>query len=673
MFKGLALPPLMPDLAALARSLAGIAVVAAVTLQWGPTGSVPAVVGTTAFAAAAAFQDSPRSRVPLVYLVSALSGLAVLLGALTSAYPVLFVVVVAVWCFGAAMLWAHGPNAGLIGAASAALLVVAPPVAPTIATAVVTTALAVTGGLSQALVIALWPPQRRRTQRDALVAAYRSLAADARALADGHTGDGWAVDTEPLVALREAFTTGTTRGGANRLRSAVHRDWYALPERIAATLTDTAGVPRSDALSRVLEEAADTMAAVADTNRSGRVSTDVAIGRFDSVAKDAVGSESGVVQRLSALLHEVVAMRLGDFVPSTPDAVRLRRPELPTSVSSAIRGMRGHLMWNSPVLRHAVRLSVAVAIACAVDRYAGGQYVYWIPLAVLIVLRPETAHTYTRCVGRLAGTVAGVVVASALLFVVDFSVAATTMLAVVVIGITYVVAGFGYVAMSAAVTTSALLLLDAGRAGGPPSMSDPLLAALVGGGLAVIAHVVLPDDELTRLAQRAGELLKTEIDYAAAVIKGYVHELDSPADDVAAAWQRAYRARAAFEATTGAMRLESRELRHWLRSYRTALNAITSSCTTLEAHLPVRPATAEREFVLTVDEYVEALCGDPPTAASPWTVDAAELGAAEQRLREAMPRSGSDDGPMRVLVAEVGAITRSLSAISVSPAPSAAR
>lgn len=671
MIKGLALRPQLPDLAALGRSLAGVALIAVVAVLWGPPGAVPAVVGTAAFAAATAFQDSPRSRVPLVYLVSTLSGLAVLLGALTSAYSVLFVVVVALWCFGAAMLWTHGPNAGLIGAASAALLVVAPPVAPTLATTIVTPGLAVAGGLIQALIIAVWPPQRWRTQRDALVAAYRSLAADARNLGDGSTGKGWTVDTEPLVALREAFTTGD---GTKRRRSAVYRGWYALPERIAATLNDAAGVPRSDALSRVLEEAAATMTAVADTSRSGRVGTDVAIGRFDSVAKDAVGSESGVVQRLSALLHEVVAMRLGDFVPSTPDAVRLRRPELPTSVRSAIRGVRSHLMWHSPVLRHAVRLAVAVALACGIDRYAEAPYSYWIPLAVLMVLRPETAHTYTRCVGRLAGTVAGIVVASALLFVVDSSVPVSTVLAVIAIGITYVVPGFGYVAISAAVTTSAVFLLDAGHADVPPSMSDPLLAALVGGGLAVIAHVVLPDDELTRLAQRAGELLKTEIDYAATVIKGYVHELDSPADEVTSAWQRAYRARAAFEATTGAMRLESPDLRHWLRSYRTALNAVTSSCTTLEAHLPVRPAaTADREFVLTVDEYVEALCGDPPTAAAPWTVDAAELGAAEQRLREAMPRHGSDDGPTRVLVAEVGAITRNLSAISVSPAPTAAR
>ena len=33
---------------------------------------------------------------------------------------------------------------------------------------------------------------------------------------------------------------------------------------------------------------------------------------------------------------------------------------------------------------------------------------YWIPLTVLLVMRPETAHTYTRCVGRVGGICAGV-------------------------------------------------------------------------------------------------------------------------------------------------------------------------------------------------------------------------------------------------------------------------
>lgn len=670
MIKGLALRPVMPDLAAVLRSMVGVAVIAAIAVRWGPPGSATAAVGAAAIAGATALVDSPRNRVPLVLLVTGLTGLAVLLGALASAYSPVFVVIAAVWCAAASMLWALGGSAGLVGAAAAALLVTAPPVAPTAASTLGASALAVAGGLLQAMVIALWPPKRWRAQRAALITAYRTLAADARKLSAGAAVTDFAVDAGPLIALHEAFTVVD---GTHPRRPAEYRSWYALPERVAATLTDLSGIPRSEALSRVLAEAADTLGAIADTGRTGRVGTDVAISRFDSVAREITGPESAAVQRLSIQLHEAVAMRLGDFVPTTPDAVRFRRPELRTSARSAVDLLRRQLAWHSPVLRHAVRLGITVGLGCAIERYAHAGNSHWIPLTILMVLRPETAHTYTRCVGRVAGTAAGIILASTVLIVLTPGVAVSAGLAVLAVGIAFTVSGFGYVAVSAAVTATAVFLIDAGRAGPPAAISDPLLATLVGGALAVVAHVVFPDDSLTRLAQRAGELLKTEIDYAAMVIKAYVHELDNPAEALSSAWQRAFRARAAFEAATGAMRLESRELRHWLRSYRTAVNAVTSSCTTLEAHLPARPADADREFVLAVDEYVEALCGDPPTAASPWTVDSAELAAADQRLRDTVPRHGSDDGSARVLVAEVAAITRSLSAIAVSSGPTSAR
>jgi hypothetical protein len=667
--KGLALRPEMPDLAAVLRSALCVAAIAAVAVQWGPSGSATAAIGATAIAGATALVDSPRNRVPLVLLVSALAGVAVLLGALTSAYSAVFVVAAGVWCLGASMLWAFGGSAGLVGAAAAALLVMAPPVAPTLQTTVGTGALAVSGGLLQATVIALWPPRRWRAQRAALVAAYQGLAAEARKLSTGVVTTEFVVDTAPLIALHEAFPTA---GGGHRRRPAEFRSWSALPQRIAATLTDIAGSARSDAFSRVLAEAADTLAAIADTGRTGRVGTDVAISRFDSVARDVGESESAAVKRLSIQLHEAVAMRLGDFVASTPDAVRFRRPKLRQSGRSAVDAIRSHLAWHSPVLRHAVRLGVAVALGCAVERYTHAAQGYWIPLTVLMVLRPETAHTYTRCAGRVAGSAAGIVFAFTALLVLGTGTSMSAVLAVVFVGVAFAVSGFGYIAVSAAVAAAAVFVIDAGRPAPPISIGDPLLATLVGGALAVVAHVVLPDDALTRLAQRAGELLKTEIDYAAMVIKAYVHRLDSPEEALSLAWQRAFRARAAFEAASGPMRLESRELRLWLRSYRTALNAITSSCSTLEAQLPADPATADRRFVLAVDEYVEALCGDPPTAASPWSVDSAELGAADQRLRDAA-QDGSGDAVARVLAAEVATITRSVSAIAVSSGPTSVR
>ena len=200
----LGLRSVSPDAAPVLRGLAAVAVAALVALQWGPPGSATAVAGTAAVAGAAALQDGPRGRILRVVAVSVLMGAAVLVGALTSAYSPAFVAATAVWCFAAAMPWALGPQAGSIASASSALLVAAEPFAPTWSSTLALAALAVGGGLFQAVVIAVWPARRWRMQRDALAAAYRSLA-DANALADRETASSSA---EPMIALRPDFGHG---------------------------------------------------------------------------------------------------------------------------------------------------------------------------------------------------------------------------------------------------------------------------------------------------------------------------------------------------------------------------------------------------------------------------------------------------------------------------------
>ena len=113
------------------------------------------------------------------------------------------------------------------------------------------------------------------------------------------------------------------------------------------------------------------------------------------------------------------------------------------------------------------------------------------------------------------------------------------------------------------------------------------------------------------------------------------------------------------------MRADSPELRRWLRSYRSALNAVTSACTSLEGSLASEPSTAlTPEFVAAVDDYVDALRGAPPSPATPWTVDIDELTAANQQVREQGAGLAADNAAARVLVAEVAAITRSLAGIA---------
>lgn len=639
-----------PDIGAVSRSLLGALAVGAIALYWGSGAAAMWAFAAAAVAGAVALQHSHGGRVPLVVAVSLQLGAAVLLGALTAASDVLFVGAVAVWCFAAGMQWALGSNAGLVASAASALLILAPPDPPTVSGAVGAAAMAVLAGLVQAALVALWPPQQWRVEREAMTQAYRLLAADARTVAE----DGQApVDTSPLTWLRDAFVDSQ----ANHHPREYHGG-YRLPERITATLSalrSRPGIDRDKHIAEILSTAALFFDAIAEHSRNSLRDAERTLARVDVVAATVTGPEEATAQRFSQQLHEVAGLRFG----------QLHRPELIDSVRAADSVVRHHLTWTSPVLRHALRLAAAVAVAVAVARFGAVAHGEWIALTVLMVLRPETAHTYTRCAGRVAAIAAGIVAASTLTMLWQPAGLAAAACAVAFVALTYAVAGFGYLPLGAGLSASIVFVIGISAPLESGGLTDRLLAVAIGGALAVVAHVVFPDPALIRLHQRAGELLMTEIEYAATVVQAFVHELDHPADALAAAWQRAFRARAAFEAASGATRVDSPELRRWLRSYRAALNAVTSSCISLEGSLSSQPSTKlSREFVAAVDDYVDALRGAPPTPARPWTVDITELSAANRTVREVASSLAADNGAARVLVAELATITRSLSGIA---------
>jgi uncharacterized membrane protein YccC len=483
------------------------------------------------------------------------------------------------------------------------------------------------------------------------------LAADVRRVAADPEAS---VDVAPMTGLRDAFVDSQ----ASR-RPEAYQGGYRLPERIKATLHALRGSEEGerDGISKMLTAAAELLEAVADHSLTARRDAARAVSELDAAVSSIAGAKTAAAQRFSQQLHEAAESRFPD----------IRRPDLISPFRSAAAVVQGHLTWTSPILRHAVRLSAATALAVAADRFAPIQYGFWIALTVLMVLRPETSHTYTRCVGRLGGIAAGVLVASLIELLLRPTGSAAVCLAVLFLAMTYIVVRFGYIAASATLSAAVLFMLDISAATSGASLEDRFFAIVIGGGLAVGVHVALPDHVLTRLHQRAGELLKTEIDYAATVVKAYVHALDHPADALSTAWQRAFRSRAAFEAASGAARMDTHELRRWLRSYRTALNAVTSACTSMEASLPAQPPAAlTSEFTAAVDDYVDALRGAPPNPARPWTVDLAALTAANQLVRDQVGDLDADDGALRVLVAEVATITRALSGIGATREPTSA-
>ena len=647
-----------PDAGAVTRSLIGVLAVTAVALAWGSDATAMWTLGGGTIAGAIALQRSPGGRVPLVIIGAAELALAVLLGTLVGGSSPLFIAAIALGCFGAGMQWSLGANAGLVASAAAALLVLTPPAAPTVAQSVLAPVLVLAAGGVQAGLIAVWPPRRWRAQRDGLTRAYRSLAADARKVAADSAAD---VDDAPLTWLRAVFADSQVSQ-----RPRAFHGGYRLPERIAGTLASLRSTaerqnasegtdPDSGALSQLLTSASELLDAIADHSHTARRDAEHALARVHTAAAAVTGPEESVARRLRDQLREATTLRFG----------RLHRPDVIGSLASAPSVVRAHLTWTSPILRHAIRLSVTTALAAAAARYGGLEHGYWMPLAVIVVMRPETAHTYTRCAGRIAGLLIGIGVASILTLLWEPDPIGSAVCALVFVALAYGVAQFGYLAVGATVGAIAMFAIGAGQIAPWSGISDRLFAVLIGGALAMMAHVTLPDHALIRLRQRAGELLMTEIDYAALVIKAFVHEIAHPAEVLSTAWQRAFRARAAFEAAWGAASLDRPALRRWLRSYRTALNSVTSACTTLENSLPAHPPSSlHGEFVAAVDDYIEALRGAPPSPAVPWSLDTAELSTALRRVHRVASALSADNGAARILLVELTTITRSLADIS---------
>ena len=318
----------------------------AAALLWGPVGAATSTAAAGAIAGAIALQDNPLGRIPIVLAVSVEGmGIAVLLGGLFAGYSVVFVVVIALWCFFAGMQWAVGAPAGLLAGASGLLLVIQHP-QPVLA-AIASALLAVVAGLTQAALIAVWPPQRWRLERDALTKVYRSLSTDARLLASDPTAE---VDSSQLLECKEAFSTGETQPGR---RTSAYRDWHALPEQIAKTLMAFRGkAAEQDAVRDVLTAMSDMLAAIAAQSRTARRDAEQALRGVDAAVAAIAIADAPVAQRLSRQLHRANALRFGRRSPAEwtgalrsglAVAVRHSQPEVPDIASRRTAGGRCRL------------------------------------------------------------------------------------------------------------------------------------------------------------------------------------------------------------------------------------------------------------------------------------------------------------------------------------------
>ncbi|MFF5783439.1 FUSC family protein [Streptomyces sp. NPDC012693] len=500
-----------------ARAALGLALVVGFSLAlFGP-----AVAAASAFgafqAAIATFQRSWRPRPTLALASGASLALSTFFGYLTAAHGALFLALLLLWTFLAGLAWAAGPTAGIIASSNVAMMLVTVTLPTSVATAAGHAAMIFAGGVVQAALVVVLPVRRWGAQRDALADALAAEADYARRLRHDPVAP---FDPLPLMTARSA--AAVTPGQARRRPAELHGA-RGLAERIRpvlASLADPAvGVPEEGPqrarVRELLGAAGAVLDAAAHAIRHGEPvalpAPAMAALRTPDTGAILTGPSRRAALRLAALLGDVVETAEPRTettgTPGHGTASALARPSLVRMAPVVAAKVRGELRRDSPVLRHAVRVSVVTATGYLLGGVLPFGHGFWAPMASVMVMRPDFSQTYARSVARFGGTLIGVALATAVVQSAHPGTYLSAALSVVCAFGMYLLMRTGYAAGQVFVAAYVVFLLGMQGADLTQTVRDRVTLTLLGGLLAMLAYAVYPAWETPRLHGRLADWL----------------------------------------------------------------------------------------------------------------------------------------------------------------------
>ncbi|GAA1965978.1 FUSC family protein [Kitasatospora viridis] len=582
----------------------------------GPREATSAAMGAF-IAGTATFQRSFRPRPTLALAAGIGLGVSTFLGYLAVSVPGMFPLLLAAWSFAAGLAWALGPSAGVVSANTVTVMLVVVQLPVSVPTAAAHALLCAIGGAVQALVITVLPIRNWGAQRDALADAYAELAHYARRLRhEPHA----AFDPEAMMLARHAAALTAWQ---ERRRPPELHGLRAIAERIRPALAAIADPeigaapegPERDRAREVLAGAAQLLDALARAIRSGEPlvypkSTPAALAPPGPPVLR--GPALRASRRLTSQLSRAAgALEQGRETPlagpvAGPDGV-LHRPGLAGMVPVAVRAGWRQVSLGTPVLHHAVRLAGVVTTAYLLAKLTGLHHSYWAAMTAAMVIRPDFGQTYSRGVARVAGTVVGVVLATAVVELARPGQWISCALAVLCIGGAYLTLKTGYAVTTTCISAYVVFLLDLQPGSAVHTAWERVLMTLLGGAVALLAYALFPTWETSRLPERTAEWIAALGRYAAAVLAGYGDPAGRDPHTVRTALLDTREARSDFlqareRAAAEPVRLATHSpqlTRKQLARTQEALSYLSRVGLLMEAHLPpgdAEPVPGAREF-----------------------------------------------------------------------------
>ncbi len=506
--------------------------IAAPLLIGAASGSVAAGLIVSTGALNVAFRDSEApypDRARHMLAASVLAGLAVFAGSVNGRTPVVAVVLASVWAFAAGILIAVSTPAGELGSMSLVMLVVYGAVPMTPHNAALSGLGAFMGGVLQMLLaIASWPLRRYTPERRALGVLYIELSRSALVppvegsnapLATAQSIQAQislaALDRDRSVEsdrfrvlLSQAERIRLSLLALRRVRVRLERDY---PSPAACQILDHAFELASSTLSAI-GKAIQSAAAVA-TAEGIQTIVDLAE-RLRQSAPDASPEDAMIrdarfqLDALAGQLRSAVdlasdaPLETGDKPPRSQP-----RPAWISRFRETLASVRANLNLESAACRHAIRLSVSIAIGDALGRSFGMQRPYWIPMTIAIVLRPDFSATFSRGVLRLIGTFVGVVLATGLFHVLPRSIYPHILVIAALMFIVRCFGGANYGVFATVITALVVFLISLSGVAPGPVIAARTLNTAIGGAIALLAYWVWPTWERHQVAEAMARML----------------------------------------------------------------------------------------------------------------------------------------------------------------------
>jgi uncharacterized membrane protein YccC len=569
---------------------------------------------------------------------SVLCALAVLLGTVSGSHNAAAVIIATLWAFAAGMFVTGGTDAADLGVVSLVMLLIYAAQPLTARQALLSSALALGGGLLQtALSVALWPVRRYEPERRALGNLFLELARTAeRPLSATSAPPATVHSTQAQEALSgleretaiEAVRYRALLSQAERIRlslmmllrlrlrmqreSPMHSGVQILGDYLKKAGRALQAIGES-LISGIPAEACKEILAASEalTLRLRQETESLPPSFLAAAAKDARFQMDAFNGQLRAALDLATNATLAGQA-----AFEKREAQQPwwLRFSGLMATLRANLNLQSSVFRHAIRLAALIAFGNTLERNFYWHRSYWLPMTIVLVLKPEFTTTFSRGLLRIGGTIVGLFLATALFRFLPHTVMLHLILIFVFTLLLRWVGPANYGIFAAAVSALVVLLIAITGVSPKELIWARGINTAAGGALALLGYWIWPTWERTQVSERIAELLDAYREYFHSVVESYVRNETSSARELDRVRLGTRVARTNLEASIDRLGAEpgtTAERMNQLNALLASSHRFTHAAMALEAgrlHTAAVPArTATRTFAADVEKTLTLL------------------------------------------------------------------